>query len=464
MAISLPKGTHDVILDDAKQYDYVETVLKNVAEIYGYNEMRTPIFEHTELFQRSAGDSSDVVRKEMYTFLDKGDRSITLRPELTAGIMRSIVQNKLYATVQDLPIKTWYLGPAFRYERPQAGRFRQFNQFGIESVGVSNFYHDAEVIMMGYSSLLMLGLKDVTIKINSLGDKASRDAYRTALKEYFKDKIDNMCSDCKQRYEINPLRILDCKVPEDQELCKGAPIMKDYLNEESKTYFQNILNILDAYQIKYEIDDNLVRGLDYYSHVVFEFHYTSKNGVNLGAIGAGGHYDNLVKEVGGPDMPGVGLAMGIERVQSVLKDEGLLDTIKEEHDASVMCLDEKAMPMAYELLIALRTSGFRTDMLLEPKGFKQQFKRAERKNSKLALIIGNDELEKGVVIVRDLNAQKQFEVANKDVIPTVNSFFNSPHDHGCCCHHDDNEEHECCCGGEGHHHDSEEHECCCKNK
>ena len=470
MAIALPKGTHDVYLDEARGYDYIEQVMKAVANCYGYTEMRTPIFEHTELFQRSSGESSDVVRKEMYTFLDKGDRSITLRPELTAGIMRSIVTNKLYATIQDLPIKTWYLGPAFRYERPQAGRFRQFNQFGIESVGVSNYLHDFEVIMLGYNTLLMLGLKNVTIKINSLGDQASRDAYREALRNYFSDKIENMCEDCKQRFEINPLRILDCKVPEDHEIAKNAPKMSDYLTPEAREYFDKILKLLDSYGMKYEVDDSLVRGLDYYSHVVFEFHYTASTGKDIGAIGAGGHYGNLLKEVGGPDMAGVGLAFGIERVYSVLKDDDLLEGIEEQHDVSVMCLDDKALLLCYDLASALRASGYRVDMMLEAKGFKQQFKRAERKNSSLAAIIGSDELEKEVVILRDLKNQTQIEVPVTHTMEQIHAFFEgqeTEHEHGCCCGHDHDEEHECCCG---HDHDQEheccgghdeEHECCC---
>ena len=478
MAIGLPKGTHDVILDESRGYDYVEQVMKGIADSYGYTEMRTPIFEHTELFQRSVGESSDVVRKEMYTFLDKGERSMTLRPELTAGIMRSIVSNKLYATIQDLPIKAWYLGPAFRYERPQAGRFRQFNQFGIESVGVSSYLHDLEVIMMGYNALLMLGLKNVTIKINSLGDKESRDSYRTALKEYFSDKIENMCPDCKQRYEINPLRILDCKVKEDQEIAKGAPKMSDYLTPEAKEYFQNILSLLDAYEINYEIDDNLVRGLDYYSHVVFEFHYTSQSGKNLGAIGAGGHYGNLLAEVGGPNMAGVGLAFGIERVYSVLKDDNLLEGIEDRHDISVMSLDQESLLLCYDLTSALRASGYRVDMMMEPKGFKQQFKRAERKKSSLAAIIGASEMEKEVVILRDLTNQTQIEVPTLETMNKIHEFFEEQHHHehhcscgedcqcGCeegkeCCCHDD----ECCCHNDGEcqceEHDAHDHKCKC---
>ena len=374
----------------------------------------------------------------------------------------------------------------FRYERPQQGRYRQFNQFGIESVGVSNYLHDFEVIMLGYNTLLMLGLKNVTIKINSLGDQASRDAYREALRTYFSDKIENMCEDCKQRFEINPLRILDCKVPEDHEIAKNAPKMSDYLTPEAREYFDKILKLLDSYGMKYEVDDSLVRGLDYYSHVVFEFHYTASTGKDIGAIGAGGHYGNLLKEVGGPDMAGVGLAFGIERVYSVLKDDDLLEGIEEQHDVSVMCLDDKALLLCYDLASALRASGYRVDMMLEAKGFKQQFKRAERKNSSLAAIIGSDELEKEVVILRDLKNQTQIEVPVTHTMEQIHAFFEgqeTEHEHGCCCGHDHDEENECCCGGHdnnhecccgghdeehecccGGHHDDEHHECCCEHK
>ena len=472
MEINLPKGTHDVILDEARGFQYIEETMKGIADAYGFNEMRTPIFEHTELFQRSVGESSDVVRKEMYTFLDKGNRSITLRPEITAGIMRSIVTNKLYATQQDLPIKAWYLGPTFRYERPQAGRFRQFNQFGVESVGINSYLADAEVIMLGYTSLLLLGFKNVTLKINTLGDKQSRDNYRIALKQYFEKHIESMCPDCKQRYEINPLRILDCKVPEDQELCKNAPKMSDSLSAEAKEYFDKICKVLDSYQIKYEIDDGLVRGLDYYSHVVFEFHYTSKNGMNLGAIGAGGHYDNLLSEVGGPSYAGVGYAFGVERVYSVMMDEGLLPSNSDAHHISVMALDDSALLMGYDLATALRASGFRTDYMLEAKGFKQHFKRAERKGSLVACIIGENEIKNNVVIVRDLEKQEQREIPNEHVIEVVEQLIVSKeqekmhhcdcgceHDeHECCCGNEHDEDHECCCG---HDHDDGEHECHC---
>ncbi len=449
MAYNLPKGTHDIFEDEVRGYDYIEQVLRGVAETYGFSEMRTPIFEQTELFTRSVGESSDVVQKEMYTFLDKGGRSMTLRPEGTAGVMRAIVSNKLYATNADLPLKSWYLGPVFRYERPQAGRYRQFSQFGVESVGVTNYYHDAEIIMMGFYMLKMLGLKNIELRINTLGDKVSRNAYKEALKEYFSKYVDRMCSDCKLRYEINPLRILDCKVLEDQEIAKAAPKLRDYLSEEANDYFEKILSLLDNFEIPYVIDDNLVRGLDYYSHVVFEFHYTLSNGKNLGAVGAGGHYSELLHEVGGPSLEGVGMAFGVERLYGLLHDENLLKDTQNHHDISVMALSDKALDLCYEITTALRLEGFRVDMNMEAKGFKQQFKRAERKNSALAVIVGEDELAKEEVIIRDLLKQEQKCVNLTDMMTIINDFFEIEEHHchcheeghecgdNCCCHHDD---------------------------
>ena len=280
------KGTHDIFLDEHNAYEMVESMMKSIAELYGYNGVRPPVLEYSQVFSRGVGESSDIVRKEMYTFPDKGGRDLTLRPEFTAGIMRLVIQNKLYAT-NELPLKLYYNGPVFRYERPQLGRYRQFNQFGVESIGNNSPINDVEVIVLAYTILCSLGLEGVTLKINTLGDDASRDNYRKALKEYFAAHIENMCEDCKSRYELNPLRILDCKVPEDRPIIDKAPKIGDYLSEQSKLRFEDVKDALDTLQIKYEVDDGLVRGLDYYSETVFEFHYKSKTGANYGAIGHG---------------------------------------------------------------------------------------------------------------------------------------------------------------------------------
>ena len=293
------KGTHDVIFDEADKYTYVENILKRVATLYNYREVRTPIIESSELFCRAVGDSSDIVRKEMYAFEDKGGRNITLRPEMTAGTIRSFVNNKLFANM-DYPVKGYYIGPNFRYERPQQGRYRQFNQFGIENCGLNLPQNDAEVIALGYNCLKILGFSNLKLKINSLGDNETRVKYKEALREYFSDKVDTMCSDCKERYEKNVLRILDCKVPEDQQIVVGAPTLDQFYSEEAEKNFKKVLELLDNLNIEYEIDHSLVRGLDYYSGIVFEYHYTSQKNKIYGAIGGGGHYNNLIEEIGGP--------------------------------------------------------------------------------------------------------------------------------------------------------------------
>ena len=404
------KGTHDIIGSEADTYSYVESVMEQIASFFAFQQVRPPVLEHSELFVRGVGESSDVVRKEMYTFDDKGGRSLTLRPEFTAGIMRLIVQNKLLAT-NELPLKCYYCGPVFRYERPQLGRYRQFNQFGVESVGHGSPYADVEVIALAYTILTNLGLQNVKIKINTLGDEASRNAYRSALKDFFKDKIQHMCSDCKMRYEINPLRILDCKVPEDQEIVKDAPKMSGYISEQSQKRFQLVLKALKELEIPYEVDDTLVRGLDYYSETVFEFHYLSNKGNNYGAIGAGGHYDKLVQEIGGPDLPGVGFSFGVERLVSVLSDDELLPQDSGMHlDAYVMPIGEESYQYAMNVANTIRMLGYSVDMCFDNVKLGNMFKRAEKKNAKLAIIIGEDEIKNNKVIIKNMKTQVQSTV------------------------------------------------------
>ena len=416
--ITVLKGTHDVILDEASKYTYVEQVLIRVAETYGFKEFRTPIIEASNLFTRSVGDSSDIVRKEMYTFLDKGDRSITLRPELTAGVVRSMVNNKLFIE-QDYPKKAYYVGPCFRYERPQQGRYRQFNQFGVECVGVNNSYRDSEVIILAYNALKMLGFKNITLKINTLGDEESRLNYKTVLKDYFKDHLEEMCADCNERYNLNPLRILDCKDPSDQEIVKNAPKMSDFLTEQARNSFEEVKNILSTNGVNYEVDDSLVRGLDYYSGVVFEFHYTSKQGKNYGAIGAGGHYNKLVKELEGPDIEGIGFAMGIERLVSVMNDDSLFDEIELEDtmlDIYVLPIGSENIPYALSFTNKLRSLGYACEVCLENKNMSQMFKKAERRRAKLALILGENEIKNQEVVVKNLALKEQETVKIDNLI------------------------------------------------
>ncbi|MDY2728089.1 MAG: histidine--tRNA ligase [Candidatus Onthovivens sp.] len=425
------KGTHDVIFDEADKYTYVENILKRVATLYNYREVRTPIIESSELFCRAVGDSSDIVRKEMYAFEDKGGRNITLRPEMTAGTIRSFVNNKLFANM-DYPVKGYYIGPNFRYERPQQGRYRQFNQFGIENCGLNLPQNDAEVIALGYNCLKILGFSNLKLKINSLGDNETRVKYKEALREYFSGKIDTMCSDCKERYEKNVLRILDCKVPEDQQIVAGAPTLDQFYSEEAEKNFKKVLELLDNLNIEYEIDHSLVRGLDYYSGVVFEYHYTSQKNKSYGAIGGGGHYNNLIEEIGGPKVEGVGLAMGIERLVSVMNDDELFDDLVNTLDAYIMPLGDKAIDKSFNLANFLRLNGYSCEVCYEKKNIGQQFKKAIRRNAVVAIIIGENELNNDEVIVKDLTLEEQKTVKNGDLLEYLDEFFGIEDEH----HHD----------------------------
>ena len=419
MSVNNVKGTRDIIGEEANAFNYIENLLKQICELFAYNEVKPPVLEHTELFVRGVGESSDVVRKEMYTFLDKADRSVTLRPEFTAGIMRLIVNNKLLNT-NELPYKAYYVGPVFRYERPQLGRYRQFTQFGVEAVGNNTPEIDVETMVLAYTILTSLNLDNVSIKINTLGDEESRQNYKNALKEYFAKYLDQMCPDCHSRYELNPLRILDCKVPEDQKIVAGAPKMKDYLSDAAKERFNKVLALLDDLEIPYEVDDTLVRGLDYYSETVYEFHYVSSTGNDYGAIGAGGHYGGLVKEIGGPDVAGVGFSFGIDRLYSVLRDDDLLpDGLDNPIEIYVMPMGEIAKPLAMQTAAALRISGYRVDMCFEEAKLGNMFKRAERKGAKFAVIIGENEVNNQEVIIKNLATTVQNSVPVSELIEKI---------------------------------------------
>ena len=416
------KGTRDVLANESHLYHEVENFLIKIATLFGYNEIRTPILENSEVFSRGVGESSDIVRKEMYTFLDKGNRSVTMRPEFTAGIVRSFVQNKMYAT-EELPVKLFYHGPAFRYERPQLGRFRQFTQFGVESLGNNSLYNDAEVIVMAITMLQSLGLENVKLKINCLGDEESRNNYREALKAYFKPLLPEMCEDCKQRYEINPLRILDCKVPHDHELALKAPKISDYLSENSKNRFDALKSYLDMAQVKYELDDQLVRGLDYYSEIVFEFSYVSKEGKDYGALGGGGHYSNLIKELGGPDLPGVGFSFGIERLIDVLKDDRILIAIPQDVDIYVMPLDAKYRPFLLNLVNMIRLRGYRAEICFDDAKVGSMLKRANKKGVEIALLYGENEFNNKVVTLKNLKTGEQQEVPLDKLLSFIDNYY-----------------------------------------
>jgi histidyl-tRNA synthetase len=431
MDIKLPKGTKDIFLQEAEAYEQIEAALVNVAKLYGYFAMRTPIFEHTELFTRTVGDSSDIVRKEMYTFLDKGNRSLTLRPELTAGVIRAVVEHKLDVT-SDLPLKLYYHGPSFRYERPQLGRLRQFHQFGVENLGITSPLSVAETISLGVTLFGMLGLEQVTVNINSLGDQASRQAYKEALKEFYTPHLTSVCEDCQQRFQSNPLRMLDCKVPSDQKLAKSAPKLGGYLSPASLEYYQQVKDALTALNINFNEDPQLVRGLDYYSDCVFEYHLTSEKGLDYGALGAGGQYNQLVSELGGQPLKAVGFAVGIERIIAVLQDSGRLDEVKNFIDVYVISMEEKTDLYSFKLTHNFRHTNFRTELNIEHKSLKTLLKAAVRKEAMYAVIIGEQEMITNMVTIKNLQTQDQQLVPVQEVVHLMQHLTNQAghsHDH-----------------------------------
>ena len=440
MAFIAVKGMRDIIGSEADGFAYIENVFKSVCYLYGYSEYRVPSLEYTEVFSRSTGEGSDVVRKEMYTFQDKGGRSVTLRPEFTAGVARAVVEKKLYAT-EDLPIKAFYYGPVFRYERPQLGRYRQFEQAGVECIGEDSARYDAETIALAVTILSCLGFEGIHLKVNSLGDEASRAAYREALKQYFSAHIDEMCEDCHERLQLNPLRILDCKVEHDQEIAKGAPKMKDYLSPESEKRFDQTLSILNDLDIDYENDDELVRGLDYYGEIVFEVHATSKTGQDYGALLGGGHYGGLLKALGGPEMAGVGFAFGLDRVYNVMKDNGLhADIEKPSLDVYVIPVGDKVLDEAFEITEIVRGLGYSAETPMKSGKLGTFFKKADRKGARFALILGEDELSRGVAQLKDMKSQTQKEIQLDSLEDELDAVLGEEdeeheHDHECeCCH------------------------------
>ncbi len=468
--ISSPKGTHDLIGNEGRAYAYISDTCGLVAAVYGFDPLLTPIFEANELFARGVGDATDIVRKEMYVFTDKGNRLMALRPEGTAGVMRSIIANKLYAT-NDLPLRYYYSGPMFRYERPQLGRYRQFHQFGVESVGSTSIMADFEVILLAIHMLNALGLDNITTKINSIGKKEARDAYRAALKKYYEPHLKDVCPDCKVRYEQNPLRMLDCKVPSDVELAKKAPTITEFLTPQDKNDLEFIKYSLNQYGISVEVDYGLVRGLDYYSGIIFEFAYIPPSGKDYGAIGGGGRYDKLVEELGGPSLEGVGFAFGIERLYHILNEEGKLAHTEIKDDFIIIGMSEKARHTVYGLLTTLRADGLRGIMNFEDKSFKSLFKIAENRGARIALILGEEEMKKEVVAVRDLKTQEQVEVPFDQVVNHVLVSCRHNHECGCGCDEEDcdcdehHENHECCGEEDCKCHEGEEdHECCGRHK
>ena len=412
MLTTAPRGTKDIMPADVAAWRYLEDTMRKVCAQYGYKEIRTPVFEHTELFLRGIGETTDVVEKEMYTFTDRGDRSLTLRPENTASAVRAFIEHKLYA--EPAPTKLFYIGPMFRYDRPQAGRYRQFHQFGIEALGVQGPNIDAEIILLAVQILQSLGLKDLKLKINSVGCPKCRPEHREKLQEFFKPNFEHLCKDCQSRYDRNPLRLLDCKVPKCQELGEGAPSLEECLCEECKAHFEGLKELLTAAGIEYEVDHNLVRGLDYYTKTAFEIQYSPLGAQS--AVCGGGRYDGLIEEVGGPATPGIGFAMGMERVLLALESQNLLPAADDAMDVFVVCPKKENFTIAFKTAIELRRAGFKVDYDFQGRSMKAHMKAANRVQAKYVLIFGEDEVARGQVVLRNMANSEQNEIALNDII------------------------------------------------
>ncbi|MGM9834443.1 MAG: histidine--tRNA ligase [Bacilli bacterium] len=408
--ITKPKGTMDIYGEAAKKRQYVNDLLASICEKYNYTYIETPVFESSELFHRGVGESTDMVQKETYDFKDRGERYLTLRPEGTAGVVRWFIENKLYGNLTD-PVKVFYNMKMYRYERPQSGRNREFTQWGFECFGSDDVLADAEVISLAYNAYRLLGLDDVTIKLNSLGDVESRNNYRNALFNYLKPNINNLCEDCQSRLEKNPLRILDCKVDANNEILKNAPKTLDYLNDESKNRFNKLLELLDLMDINYEIDTNLVRGLDYYNHTVFEVVLN-----NSYALGGGGRYNGLVETLGGPSIPGVGFAMGYDRTILAMEENGVNIPINNSIDAYILYVSESEKETAAYLAQDLRLNGLIVETDLMNKSLKAQFKSVDRFNSKYFIILNDDKLKNNKVTIKDNKTKEEAEIDLNNII------------------------------------------------
>ena len=409
MKLQKPKGTQDILPQESAKWQYVEDFARKTFRKYNYGEIRTPIFEHYEVISRSVGDTTDIVTKEMYDFYDKGDRHITLRPEGTAPVVRSYVENKLFAPEVQKPVKVYYMGSMFRYERPQAGRLREFHQIGAECFGSSNPATDVEMIAMAAQFFKDIGITNVSLELNSLGNPESRAAYRQALIDYLTPLKPSLSADSQRRLEENPLRVLDSKEPEDKAAVEGAPSILDYLDEESSTYFAAVRSMLETLQIPYVINTNMVRGLDYYNHTIFEF-TTEVAGSQL-TICAGGRYDGLVAYFGGPETPGVGFGMGLERLLLVLDKQGVELPIETALDVYVAVLGAGANGRALELVQALRSQGFAAERDYLDRKLKAQFKSADIFRAKTLITLGESELESGQVTVKNNHNREEIIVS-----------------------------------------------------
>lgn len=405
-----PKGTLDIYGVDGKIYKYIEGYIDSFMSLYNYEFIKVPTFEATELFYRGVGESTDIVNKETYDFIDKGNRSMTLRPEMTAGVVRSYIENKEYV---DGIKKYYYFGSSFRYERPQSGRLREFTQAGVEVFASNSPEMDAEVISLAYRLLLGLGLSNLVVKINTLGDSESRKNYNEAVREYLEKDYDNLCDTCKERLSKNPLRILDCKIDSEREYIKNAPRTVDYLNDESKAYYEKVKECLEVLDVPYKEESSLVRGLDYYTHTVFEIVSNMDELGKANTICGGGRYDNLVEILGGPSTPGVGFAIGIERLIILLKElEAFIP--KDTLDVFVMNMDESLY--AYQVVDDLRNSGFSVETEYGKKSMKSMWKLVDKYNPAYVIIIGEDEVKNGYVTLKDNLTKEEVKIKQNELI------------------------------------------------
>jgi len=410
--IQKPKGTYDVFDKKGKTILEIEKLIKVLMEKYNYNYVRTPIFESSELFHRGVGDTTDIVTKETYDFIDRGERNMTLRPEGTAGVVRSYIENKMYANSGTT--KTWYYGPMYRYERPQSGRFREFYQFGVEVFGSNSPLIDAEVISIPVNFYKLLGLKGIKVNINSLGDMESRNNYREALKKYFEPHLDLLCDDCKERFNKNPLRIIDCKYDANLDIIKNAPRIIDYLNEESKKHFEEVKKYLDAMGIEYEVNPNIVRGLDYYTHTVFEVEASVEGFGAQNVLCGGGRYDNLVETIGGPSTPGVGFALGLERLLTALEFENI--DLVDENNLDIFIIPMDTNEYSISLGNILRMNGFNVEVDFNSRKIANSFKQADRLGAKYIIIIGEDEVNNKVLTIKDNKTKEEYKIEEYKLI------------------------------------------------
>ncbi|BFH67466.1 MAG: histidine--tRNA ligase [Paenibacillus dendritiformis] len=401
MAYQKPTGTQDLLPGTVEIWQTAERKARDLCRRFNYKEIRTPIFEQTELFERGVGETTDIVEKEMYTFKDKGDRSMTLRPENTAGVVRSYVENKLYGEPD--VTKLYYIGPMFRYERPQAGRYRQFHQFGVEAFGAADPSLDAEIIALGYEFMKEVGLTGVRVEINSVGNAPSRAAYRERLLQFLEPMKESLCKDCQSRMERNPLRVLDCKV--DQDKFGSAPSILDSLDEECAAHFAKVKQYLSAMGVDYEVNHRLVRGLDYYTHTAFE--YKAQGIGAIDTVGGGGRYNGLVADIGGPDQPGIGFGIGLERIALLLEKQGVDCNEASPLDIYLIGLGEPAEAAVTKLLNDLRREGLAAEKDYQGRKMKAQMKSADRMQARYAGILGDDELSRGEIALKELATGEQ---------------------------------------------------------